>query len=348
MANKSQVDDPFSKEVLRFRAEYEHRRVTTNLYPPGGRPHLEMELQRSDKSYMTYWFNDGTKYGQCVRIFDVPGHFEIDGDDIRPLNCCLEHPELIEDDFEDVSELVTKLPLVRVDPAKHFVKKGKYRSEIENLIKCQGGSVPGHPLSPNIIQLLGRSADGQLVFEKLSSSARTLGRFYSLAVYRSWILQLIDALDCLHSVGIVHRDLRADNLLFSDDGGRLVVCDLESRWGERSAPEVAFQGGLEDSGWTARSDIYDIRNCIKSMVYWNGPITHFVEWPVPPPLQAIVEACMRLTPEERPTLADLRIMVGEIQKEIDPPNSSSHYQNAPAVTVSACVITCVALHMTGK
>jgi serine/threonine protein kinase len=331
MANKSQADVSFSKEVLRFRAEYEHRRVTTNLYPPGGRPLLELDLQRGDKSYMTYWFDNGTKYGQCVRIFDVPGtlsgdilrlhrnlppllgHFEIDGDDIRPLNCCLEHPELIEDDSEDVNEPVSRLPLVCVDPAKHFVKKGKYRSEMENLIRCQGGSVPGHSLSPNVIQLLGRSADGQLVFEKLSSSARTLGRFSSLAVYKSWILQLIDALDCLHSVGIVHRDLRADNLLFSDDGERLVVCDLESRWGERSAPEVAFQGGLEDSGWTPRSDIYDIGNCIKSMVYANGPITHFVEWPVPPPLQAIVEACMRPRPEERPTLADLRIMVGEIQ-----------------------------------
>lgn len=212
-----------------------------------------------------------------------------------------------------MSELVSKLPLVRVDPAKHFLKKGKYRSEIENLIRCQGGSVPGHSLSPNIIQLLGRSIDGQLVFEKLSPSPLTLSRFSSLAVYKSWILQLIDALDCLYSLGIVHRDLRSANLLFSDDGERLVVCHLESRWGERSAPEVAFQGGLEDSGWTPRSDIYDIGNCIKSMVYANAPITHFVDWPVPPLLQAIVEACMRPKPEERPTLADLRIMVGEIQ-----------------------------------
>ncbi|GAB1213055.1 hypothetical protein ATERTT37_002204 [Aspergillus terreus] len=333
MANKTQADDPFGREVLRLRAEYEHRRLTTNLYPPCGRPILELDFQRGDKTYMTYWFDDGTKYGQCVRIFDVPetlsgdilrlhrnlppmsGHFEIDGNDIRPLDRCLEHPELIEDGSEDVSELVSKLPLVCVDPAKHFVKKGKYRSEIENLTRCPGGSIPGHPHSPHVVQLLGRSADGQLVFEKLSSSAHTLGRFSPLAVYKSWILQLIDSLDFLHSVGIVHRDLRADNLLFSDDGERLVVCDLESRWGQRSAPEVAFHGGLEDSGWIRRSDIYDIGDCIKSMVYANGPITPFVEWPVPPPLQAIVEACMRSRPQEHPTLADLRFMVEEIQTE---------------------------------
>jgi len=37
-------------------------------------------------------------------------------------------------------------------------------------------------------------------------------------------------------------------LSFQDDGQRLVVCDLESRWGQREAPEVAFQGDPEDSG----------------------------------------------------------------------------------------------------
>jgi hypothetical protein len=81
MANKSQADDPFSKEVLRLRAEYAHRRATTNLYPPGGRPILEVSLQRGDKPYMTYWIDDGTKNGQCVRIFDVPG--TLSGDILR-------------------------------------------------------------------------------------------------------------------------------------------------------------------------------------------------------------------------------------------------------------------------
>jgi hypothetical protein len=135
-----------------------------------------------------------------VRIFDVPGtlsgdilrlyrnlplssgHFEIDGDNVRPLKCCLEYPKP-EDDYEDVSELLSKLPLVSVDPMKHFVKKSKYKSEIENLVKCQGGSIPGYA-APNIIQLLGRSTHGQLVFEKLLPSAHILGRF-SLAIYKS-------------------------------------------------------------------------------------------------------------------------------------------------------------------
>src|SRR4051812_28700676 len=112
MAYESQADDSFSNEVLRLRTEYEHRRVATNLYPPTGRPFVEVDLHRGDKSYMTNWIEDGTKYGQCVRIFDVPGtlsgdilrlnrnlppmtgHFEIDGNDIRPLDRCLEHPEL--------------------------------------------------------------------------------------------------------------------------------------------------------------------------------------------------------------------------------------------------------------
>ena len=333
MASRSQTNDPFSIEVLRLRAEYEHRRVTTNLYPPIGRPLLDLDIQRGDRSYITYWFEDGSEDGQCVRIFDVPGtlsgdilrlykklpsrsgHFKIDGDEIRQLDRCLDHPGLIEDDSEDLSELIVKLPVVSVDPAKHFLKTGKYRSEIENLTKCQGGSVPGKSLSPHVIQLLGKSTDGQLVFEKLSCSTRTFNGFSTLAVYKSWILQLIEALRCLHSIGIVHRDLRANNLLFSDDGKRLVVCDLESRWGERSAPEVAFRGGLEDSGWTTKSDIFDIGNCIKSMVYANGPITPFVEWPVPHPLQAIVEVCMRPKPADRPTLDELRVMVSKMQTE---------------------------------
>jgi serine/threonine protein kinase len=268
---------------------------------------------------------------ECVRIFDVPGrlsgdilrikrnlppvagHYEIDGDEIRPLDRCLEYPDAIGDDSEDVSDLLAPLPLVDVNPDKHFVKQPKYRSEIENLVLCQGGQVPGTPLSPSIIQLLGKSADGKLVFDIFVTSAFTLGRFSSLATYKSWVLQLIDCLEALHSVGIVHRDFRADNFVFSRDGRRLVIIDLDSRWGVRAAPEIAPIGGLDDSGWSTKSDIYDIGNCTKSMVYANQPIPFFVEWPVPAPLQAIVDTCMRPNPQDRPTLAQLRSLVEGIE-----------------------------------
>lgn len=220
-------------------------------------------------------------------------------------------PPSVEDDFEDVSDLVSKLPVVAVDSSKHFTKKGKYRSEIENFLKCQGGSCPGAIFSPHLIRLLGASPDGQLVFEKLATRGPILARFSSLETYTRWILHIIDALSYLHSFDIVHRDLRINNCLFTEDGSRLVVCDLESRWGQRAAPEIAFDGGL-DSGWTTRSDIYDIGNCIKCMVYANVPITNRVEWLVPQPLQGIVDTCMRKSPEDRPTLLELRKMAESV------------------------------------
>ncbi|KAK4248277.1 hypothetical protein C7999DRAFT_31334 [Corynascus novoguineensis] len=62
------------------------------------------------------------------------------------------------------------------------------------------------------------------------------------------ILNFIDALSGFHSLGIVHQDLQIDNYILIQDGSRLVVCDLESRWGQRAAPKIAFEGGVADSG----------------------------------------------------------------------------------------------------
>jgi serine/threonine protein kinase len=89
-------------------------------------------------------------------------------------------------------------------------------------------------------------------------------------------LQLIAGIKYLHSLGIVHRDLRLDNLLFTPDGTCLVICDFEGRWGNRDAPEVSRRPIL-DAGWTEKSDIYDLGNVIKNTVYGNVPITKVVE-----------------------------------------------------------------------
>ncbi|KAI0102613.1 kinase-like domain-containing protein [Nemania sp. FL0031] len=325
--------DEFASKVARLREDYHRRRDETNLVPPAGKRVLDATSTRVGKPSVIYWYQDGTDLGQCVRIYDIPGslsgdilrlhrnlpavsgHFEIEGDIVRPLDRCLDRPIPIADDFEDVSDLVAQLPLVTVNSAVHFTKKGKYRSEIKNLHACQSGSCPGTPLSPHLVRLLGRSREGELVFEKLWPRYVTLPRFFDLGTYKSWLLQIISALDTLHSLGIIHRDLRIENLLFSQDGKHLVICDLEGHWGQRAAPEVARKG--LDAGWSAKSDIYDLGNCIKCMVYANAPITRQVEWPVPEPLEAIVEACMRVEPEHRPTLQELRAMLENIKCEAD-------------------------------
>ncbi|KAI9814485.1 MAG: hypothetical protein M1832_005891 [Thelocarpon impressellum] len=322
------IHQGFNSQVNQLRSDYQRLRKSTNL----ARPVIDVKCVAGEKPSVIYWYENDTEQGQCVRLYDVPGtlsgeilrlrrnlpsrsdHFEIDGDEVRTLDY-LEPPEPLEDDFEDVSDLVARLPLIEVDEQQHFLKKGKYRSEIHNLIACQGGSCPGRPRSRHLIQLLGRSGKNELVFENLLSRPFVLPRFSGLATYKRWLLHIVDALETLHSLGIVHRDLRVENLLFSRDGGRLVVCDLEGRWGRRAAPEIAPEG--LNAGWTAKSDVYDVGHCIECMVYANAPITQQVEWPVPAPLDAIVKACMREAPEDRPTLEELRTMVEAIETDAD-------------------------------
>jgi len=331
--------DVFVEKVCRLRAAYQARRDSTNLVPPAGRPVLEQDVDVVDGIvYHTYWYertgddgSDGAGGGcQVIRLADIPdrlsgailrlernlpaldadGDYEVTGDDIRRL---VNPPPLpgFEDDSEDVSAALASLPEIEVDRAEHFLKRCKYATEVQNLLACQGGSCPGVPRSANVVRLLGKSPDGELVFEKLAPRY-VLAAVHPLSKYKTWILQLIEGLRCLHSMGIVHRDLRIDNLVFSRDASRLLLCDLESRWGNRLAPEVSRRPVL-DAGWTEKSDIYDVGVTIKGMIYGNTPITNLVEWPVPPPLDTIVASCTRIRTDERPTLDELYRMLENME-----------------------------------
>ncbi|KAK0741737.1 kinase-like domain-containing protein [Apiosordaria backusii] len=331
--------DVFMEEVRRLRAAYEKQRDSTNLVPPTGRPVLDNDIDIVDGIvYHTYWYERTSNTAadsqgeecQVVRLADIPGtlsgdilrlernlppldpggDYNIIGDDIHrlvnppPLPC-------FEDDSEDISAALASLPEIEVDPDAHFIKKGKYATEIQNLLACQGGSCPGVPKSAHVIRLLGKSLYGELVFEKFTPRY-VLAAVHPLSKYKAWILQLIDGLRCLHSLEIIHRDLRIDNLVFSRDNSRLLICDLESRWGNRLAPEISRRPVL-DAGWTKKSDIYDLGMTIKGMIYGNTPITNLVEWHAPPPLDDIVASCLRISPEDRPSLDEVYDMVENIK-----------------------------------
>lgn len=331
----------FLEEVCRLRAAYQKQRDSTNLVPPTGRPVLDQQLHVINGiTYYTYWYDvstdeDASRTGgrdyQVIQLADIPGtlsgailrlerniplldvgsDYEIAGDDIRRLTGYSPPMPEIEDDSEDTSAVLASLPEVEVDPERHFVKAGKYTSEVQNLLACQGGSCPGAPRSAHVIQLLGRSPHGELVFDRFTPRY-ILAAVHPLSVYKAWIRQLVEGLQCLHSLGIVHRDLRIDNLVFSRDGSRLLICDLESRWGNRLAPEVSRLPVLGGAGWTEKSDIYDLGITIKGMIYGNTPVTNVVEWHAPSPLDVIVASCTCVSPDDRPSLDEITDMVERI------------------------------------
>ena len=329
-------EEDFAKEVQRLRAEYGKALKNSRLCPPAGLSVKEFNMDViRDIEYHVFRYEDGTSRGQCIRIADLPGTLsgdilrlrqelptltgdhEIVGNGVNPLKGPVARMprRRSQGDSDDITTVLSHLPVVEVDYGKHFLKRAKHESEIVNLLQCQGGSCPGTPISPHIVQLLGRSSDGQLVFERFLPG-NAMKAFDSIVCYKRWILQLISGLKCLHSRGIVHRDLCLNSLLISPDGSRLLICDIGGRRGNDDAPEILPQLVL-DSDFTEKTDIYDIGNVIKCMVYGDSPVTKVVEWKVPRPLQEIVEACQRESPAGRPTLNWLQEMVEDI--EVAPP-----------------------------
>lgn len=322
--------------ILRgLRDAYQKKRDSTNCYPPFQRPLVDLDAKKVNGTYeYSWWYEDEKSNIRYLRIHDVPGSLsgnilrlrdnvppvsgdcEIYGNEIRPVENA--SPPPVEpsdyDDFEDVSAEIVQLPLVSTINDTHFLKKPKYKSEIDNLLACQGGSCPGTPLCPNIIQLLGKTPDGRLVFPKYTTRPKIVGQVYPLETYKSWLVQILHGLKVLHGLGIVHRDLRIDNLVWSHDARTVLICDLESRWGNRQAPEVLRNSSL-DAGWSPASDIWDLGNVIKGLLYGNAPINNFVEeeWEVPSPFADIVEACQRTDLMERASVEELLRMAGAIE-----------------------------------
>ncbi|KAK0713591.1 hypothetical protein B0T26DRAFT_753681 [Lasiosphaeria miniovina] len=185
----------FMVAVRRLRAAYPELRDATNLVPPAGRYVLWNDMDTVDGTvYHTYWYEntldiDGLGEScRVIRFADIPGTLS---GDVLGLKRKLPPLEAEGDYIIDVSAALISLPVIAVDVLEHF-KKCKYATETHNLLACQGGSCPGVPKSAHVVQLLGRSPDGELVFEQFAR--HLLAAVHPLAKCKAWILQLIDGL----------------------------------------------------------------------------------------------------------------------------------------------------------
>ncbi|HEU4425198.1 MAG TPA: AAA family ATPase, partial [Pilimelia sp.] len=209
----------------------------------------------------------------------------------------------------------------------------------------------GHPLLPRIFEV--GQVDGRpyLVMEfidgsPLSAALRT-GPLDEATALRLAI-DIVDPLTAAHRAGLVHRDVKPDNIIVGPDGGaRLIDFGMVARGGARgsagddpvvagtllySAPE---QTGMLKCSVDGRSDLYALGvllfECVTGQVpYWSPDVGELIRLhataPVPDPrairpeltptLAAIIGKLMAKDPDDRYVngeclLADLRRLAAE-------------------------------------
>jgi serine/threonine protein kinase len=188
---------------------------------------------------------------------------------------------------------------------------------------------------PNIVPLhsFGEAA-GVLYFvmgyvrgESLRSRLR---RGLSLTSARRILVELADALDHAHRQGVVHRDVKPDNVLLDDESGRAMLTDFgiarrDTHKGLTTAGSVVgtphYMSPEQASGTTAldgRSDIYSLGVMGYAMLCgrlpFDGPtvsdvlVQHMTREPVPlrsvapaipEALAAVVSRCLAKDPRDR-------------------------------------------------
>jgi len=221
-----------------------------------------------------------------------------------------------------------------------------------------------HPNTVSVFDF-GRTADGQMYIameliagKTLTSALREQGAFAVPRIVRIGI-QLCDALEAAHRLGIVHRDLKLDNVMVIErDLVKILDFGLAKRFDDVSgtgvgivvgtpryiAPEVSTSGIA-----TPASDMYAIGMMLTELAIggplWGGdslgqllakkldPAPAIAQ--VPAGLRAVTRALLDVSPERRPTAVQARELLvrlgnGEVIEEVSPPTMSLR-PSAPTV-----------------
>ncbi|KAK7439040.1 hypothetical protein VKT23_017746 [Stygiomarasmius scandens] len=275
-------------------------------------------------TFLEVWYKDGL----FVKIHDIPGtlsgnilrlqanlppldtHSEIIGDSISSIAYKDLPPEEDWDD-QNADDVVQQLPVVPFDVNLHFAKECRCINEVQNLLKVKGG--------PHIVQLLGRTEEGKLVFPLYLEQPWAIFITASISEYKRLLLQLADALLFLHSHGIVHRDVALRNILTCQNRQSLILCDLESRFGSHICPEIALarDQSIPESAlpYSQKSDVFCFGTTIADFILSNTvrtPWQYTGNFIPPPPFDKVVRACIRRDPAERLTMLEAKEMLESI------------------------------------
>ncbi|WWC71085.1 uncharacterized protein I206_105038 [Kwoniella pini CBS 10737] len=200
------------------------------------------------------------------------------------------------------SEIFLSLPLVQVDPALHYCKTAKTTDEVKNLLAVQD--------LPHIVQLVGRSDEGKLVTLRFGDDLGSWvggpfvnGRRINLpeSWKSQWTIDIVKGLKSLHKIGILHKDLTVNNILFKED--HAIICDLEC--GPHTyltiPPELAQEINTE---WDEKMDIYALGTLIWSIENRNMPRAHR-NLKSEGQFAQIMAKCLANDPKDRPSIDEI-------------------------------------------
>ncbi|MCA0374785.1 MAG: serine/threonine protein kinase [Gemmatimonadetes bacterium] len=231
---------------------------------------------------------------------------------------------------------------------------------------------------PNIVPIYSVDEVGNLVFfvmacidgDNLAKMLATRGPL-PVADVRRWLLEVADALAYAHARGVVHRDIKPDNILLDGIDGRALVTDFgiaraasDSGEGARltatgmAIGTPAYMSPEQASGdrdLDARSDLYSLGIVAYQMLCGEPPflgnstpallVKHLAETPVPisqrradvpPDLAAIVMRLLEKNPDHRfQSGADL---VQALRTGTLPPSLGSTGAGASPVTFNGAPI----------
>ena len=156
---------------------------------------------------------------------------------------------------------------------------------------------------------------------------------------RRFLREVADALDYAHQRGVIHRDIKPDNILIDRESGRALVTDFGIAWAMEAASRLTVTGiavgtptymspeqATGERTLDGRSDIYSLGVVAYQMLTGRLPFTasnamalllkHVTEHPrpildlrpdTPPAMSNAIERALLKAPEDRwPTAATLR------------------------------------------
>ncbi|MEV1069426.1 bifunctional serine/threonine-protein kinase/ABC transporter substrate-binding protein [Streptomyces sp. NPDC050263] len=229
---------------------------------------------------------------------------------------------------------IAAVKVVRASYAEEAGFRARFRREIEVARRVD---------SPWVVPLLDADAEAETPWlatayvpgPSLSETVDTFGPV-SLRAVRTLGLRLADALDAMHGIGLVHRDVKPGNVLLAPDGPRLID------FGIARAPDataltssgviVGSPGFLSPEQARARggeigppSDVFSL-GCVLAFAatgvrpFGGGAAAGMLlrtvyEDPdptaIPEALAPLLRSCLHKDPAQRPTLAQLRATLRE-------------------------------------